>query len=112
MATRLRARCQRPRLSGSCEALGDRARAETLYDLLGPYIHVAVTAGISTMCYGSARRYLGLLADTLESWELAEEHFENALAFNDRLRAPVWVAHTQYDYGRMLRRRGRLADVA
>jgi hypothetical protein len=26
------------------------------------------------------------------------------------LRAPLWVAHTQFDFSRMLRRRGMLSD--
>jgi class 3 adenylate cyclase/tetratricopeptide (TPR) repeat protein len=97
-------------LTEMCVALDDKGRAEPLYELLKPYANMTLTAGVATMCYGSARRYLGLLADTLESWELAEEHFENAIVFNERLRAPLWVAHTQFDFSRMLRRRGMLSD--
>lgn len=98
-------------LAEVCTALGDADRAELLYQLLKPYSNMTITAGVNAMCFGSAQRYLGLLADTLGSAELAEEHFERALVFNERLRAPLWVAHTQSDYGRMLRRRGTPADL-
>lgn len=92
-------------------AVGDKATAQTLYGLLEPYANMTVTAGVATMCYGSAQRHLGLLAETLEAWELAEDHFEAALELNDRLRAPLWLAHSRADFSRMLYRRGRSADV-
>jgi class 3 adenylate cyclase/tetratricopeptide (TPR) repeat protein len=98
-------------LAEVCAALGDGNRAEALYELLKPYSNMTITAGVNAVCYGSAQRYLGLLADTMGSREPAEEHFENALAFNERLKAPLWVAHTQCDYGRMLQGRGTPADL-
>jgi len=98
-------------LAEVCAFLGDEARAEVLYGLLEPYRDMTIMAGVLTVCYGSAGRYLGLLAATLAAWERAEEHFEAALQVNGSMGALPWLAHTQWDYARMLRRRGRVADL-
>jgi DNA-binding CsgD family transcriptional regulator len=34
--------------------------------------------------------------------EEAEEHFRHAFSMSERMRAPVWLAHAQFEYGRML----------
>jgi DNA-binding CsgD family transcriptional regulator len=57
-------------------------------------------------CYGSADRYLGLLAATLGDYAAAIDHFEYALTVNRELGATTWVAHTLYAYGRALRAAG------
>ncbi len=57
-------------------------------------------------CYGATDRYLGMNAAVLGEWERAEGHFEAALALNARLGARTWLAHTAYEYGRMLLARG------
>jgi hypothetical protein len=98
-------------LAEVCAFLGDEARAEALYGMLEPYRDLTVIAGVATVCYGSAGRYLGLLATALAAWDRAEEHFEEALRTNDRMGALAWLAHTQRDYAEMLRRRGRMADL-
>ena len=54
-------------------------------------------------CYGSADRYLGMLATTLGDSELAERHFEKAIAMNREMGASTWIAQTAYQYGRFLR---------
>ncbi|MDQ3963272.1 MAG: hypothetical protein M3277_05070, partial [Actinomycetota bacterium] len=60
---------------------------------------------------GSVSRYLGLLATSIEHWRDAEQHFEDALAMNGRMRAWPWLAHTQHDYARMLLARHGSRDV-
>ena len=47
-----------------------------------------------------------MLAATLGEWERAEEHFERAIELNATMDASTWLAHTQYEYARMLLRRG------
>jgi class 3 adenylate cyclase/tetratricopeptide (TPR) repeat protein len=98
-------------LAEACAALNEQSHAEALYHLLAPYRHMTITSGVAIVCHGSARRYLGLLADTLGAWDDAASHFEDALQFNRRMRSPPWLAHTQCDFARMLRRRGRSADI-
>jgi hypothetical protein len=99
-------------LAEVCVRLGDTQRAEQIYDLLLPYRDIAVTVPVVTLCCGSAARYLGMLAGVLERWEMAEEHFEIALAMDERIKALPWLAHTQHQYARALIARARGADFA
>jgi class 3 adenylate cyclase/tetratricopeptide (TPR) repeat protein len=98
-------------LADVCAALDDGISARALYDLLEPYRHMTVTAGVVTVCYGSAGRFLGTLADVLADWNRAEQHFEEALRMDRDMQACPWLAHTQHRFARMLRRRGRRGDV-
>ena len=84
-----------------CAFLRDAQRAATLYRLLLPYAQRHIVAGGYIACFGSASRYLGLLATTMGRWEEATAHFEDALAMNTRGAKP-WLAHTQYAYAQML----------
>ena len=54
------------------------------------------------VCDGSASHYLGMLAATMERWDDAEQHFQEALAMNARIGARPWLAYTQHQYARML----------
>ena len=62
-------------------------------------------------CYGAADRHLGMLAATLGDWDRAEPHFERAMALNRQMGARTWLAHTAYEYGRMLLARGGRATA-
>ena len=44
-------------------------------------------------------------------WDVRELHFEAALRLNRRMQAPTWLAHTQYEYARMLLARRRPGDA-
>ncbi|HKN14948.1 MAG TPA: hypothetical protein VJX68_17300 [Candidatus Binatus sp.] len=61
-------------------------------------------------CFGAVSRYLGALATTLERWDVAERHFEDALAMNARMDARPWLAHTQQQYATMLLARHQSGD--
>jgi hypothetical protein len=67
---------------------------------------MTITAGIVTVCYGAASRYLGMLAATLGEFDRAEAHFEHALDMNARIGARPWLGHTKAEYALLLRRRG------
>jgi len=43
-----------------------------------------------------------VLASTLGEWERAEEHFERAIELNRQMEAATWLAHTEYQYARMM----------
>jgi class 3 adenylate cyclase/tetratricopeptide (TPR) repeat protein len=86
--------------------LGDAETAARLYELMMVYQHMTITAGIVTVCYGAASRYLGMLAATLGEFDRAEAHFEQALDMNARMGARPWLAHTKAEYALLLRRRG------
>lgn len=97
-------------LAEVCDRLRDERRAEPLYEALLPYADCNVFAHPEASL-GSAWRPLGLLAAIMSRWDEAESHFERALDMNARMGTPLWVAHSQHDYGRVLIRRGARGDV-
>src|SRR3990170_3381062 len=97
-------------LSETCASLADGRRAAALYDLLIPYADRNVVQGAFSDYWGSSSRYLGLLAATMERWEDAARHFQDAIEMNARMGARPWLAHTQHDYAGMLLRRGAKGD--
>jgi DNA-binding winged helix-turn-helix (wHTH) protein/tetratricopeptide (TPR) repeat protein len=99
-------------LTEACAALGDVARAERLYALLLPYRRRIILLGFANGCFGSAERYLGLLAETSGRVEAALDHFEAAREIHARLGARPWVARTDYDIARLLARRSQRDDRA
>jgi tetratricopeptide (TPR) repeat protein len=93
-----------------CTFLGDEARADTLYRILLPFAGRNVVVGNAVACHGALSRYLGALATTLERWNDAVRHFEDALAMNARMEAWPWLAHTQEQYAGMLLARNQSGD--
>ena len=94
-------------LTDACAAVNDEEMAAILYPELEPLAETNVMIGHLVACYGSADRYLGMLAAILGEPTRAEEHFEQAMEQNRRMGASTWVAHTAYEYGRFLLGRGR-----
>jgi tetratricopeptide (TPR) repeat protein len=96
-------------LAEVCASLGDQARAARLYELMLPYSELNVLVGLD-FYLGASGRYLGQLAATMARWDVAEAHFEHALGLDERTGATTWLAHSRYQYGRMLRSRGQPED--
>jgi len=96
-------------LAQACAYLGDAKSAATLYALLLPYDGRAIVVGGATACYGAAARYLGMLATVMADWQAARRHFEQALAFDAKLGARPWLAHSQVEYASMLLQEGDAA---
>jgi DNA-binding CsgD family transcriptional regulator len=96
-------------LTDACAAVNDEGMAAIVYPELEPLAGTNVMIGHLVACYGAADRYLGMLAAMLGEPGRAEEHFEQAMEQNRRMGASTWVAHTAYEYGRFLLRRGRRA---
>jgi tetratricopeptide (TPR) repeat protein len=97
-------------LADICTFLGDKARADTLYQMLLPFAGNNVVVGNAASCYGTLSRWLGALAATLERWDDAAHHFEDAIAMNARMDARTWLAHTQAQYATMLLARRHSGD--
>ena len=93
-------------LADACAALGDEATAALVYPELEPLAGANMMIGHLVACYGAADRYLGMLAATLGEADRAEAHFERAMELNRRMGAPTWIAHTAYEYARLLLARG------
>jgi DNA-binding CsgD family transcriptional regulator len=89
----------------TCYALADLDRAPSLYRLLRPYS--GQTANHPTaMCFGAVELYLAMLACTAGWQDLAEQHFEGAVARNRAMHAWPSLARTLYRYGTFLVTRG------
>ncbi len=96
-------------LAEACASLGDVPRAGVLYDLLSPLADRTIVIGLGG-CWGSAARFLGILASTLRRWDAAIRHFEDALSMNRRLGARPFVALTEQAYAAALLERGEPGD--
>jgi hypothetical protein len=88
-------------LAEACAALGDGEGAEALHASLEPHAERLVQTAFSG-CWGSVRRFLGLLAATAGRPEDARAHLEAALERHRALEAPGLVARTQCDLGELL----------
>jgi len=88
-------------LAETAAALGDTRAAAILYRLLLPWAELNVVDPAEGI-RGSVDRYLGLLAVTTGRRNEADRHFVAALAANERMGFRPWLAHTRYDYGRLL----------
>ena len=83
-------------------SLDDTVAAQAIYDLMLAYKDMTITAGVATVCFGAASRYLGMLSATLGDFENAAEHFEHALEMNAASGSRPWLAHTQAEYANLL----------
>ena len=82
-------------LTDVCVYLGDRERADILYERLQPWANLMI-ATLPVLCYGPAARYRGMLALTLGRTRQAVSHFKEAIERADGLESPLWRAHSEY----------------
>ena len=89
----------------SCARVGTDAEREELYRRLQPHRgqHLVTDTIVS---FGSADRYLGLLADALGSGRQAREHLEDAVAIEERFGARPWESYARRDLAAVLERVG------
>jgi DNA-binding CsgD family transcriptional regulator/tetratricopeptide (TPR) repeat protein len=97
-------------LADVCSLLGEAEHAALVYRELAPLSGTAILVPPLAVCYGAADRYLAMLATTMGAREAAARHFAVALELNERMGTPVWLAHTQYQYARMLLDRNGPSD--
>ena len=90
--------------------VGDRDLAERTYKAALPFARLNVSVGAAGLT-GSVSRCLGILATTLERWDDAAKHFEEAIEFERRMGAPPFVVRSQVAYAEMLLRTGRDGDL-
>jgi DNA-binding CsgD family transcriptional regulator len=93
-------------LADAAGAIAHEEVASLVYPKLAPLTGRNVMIGHGVACYGAADRYLGMLAATLGDTDGAAGHFEAALQHNRQMGATTWLAHTAYEYGRMLLAQG------
>lgn len=95
----------------ACILLGDAGRATLLYQMLGAHAGANLLADSSGPYLGSADRMLGSLATLTAQWDIAEPHFEAALAMDAKTGSRVWLAHSRFAYAVMLHRRAAAGDL-
>ena len=93
-------------IADACALLGDETTAALVYHELEPLAGTDVMIGQLVAYYGPVDRYLGMLATTLGDWGRAEKHFEHAIARCRQMKTSTWLAHTEYEYARLLIARG------
>ena len=89
---------------------GDEARARTLYGILEPHRNRNVLIGLAA-CWGSAERFLGLLAGTYGDYDTAAAHFETAITRNHDGGIDSMFEMVRREYADLLERRGAPGDA-
>lgn len=91
-------------------ALDDAVRAGQLYARLAPYAgrNIVVSEGVA--CVGAADHYLALLSLAQGDTACAAQHFDRALAVDERTGGCPWWALSAYEYARVLLARRTTAD--
>jgi DNA-binding CsgD family transcriptional regulator len=89
-------------LADAVALVGDDTLAAEVYAELLPSAGTIVTVGHGVACYGSADRYLGVVAATAGEREIARGHLEVALEVERAMGAWTWLAHSQYALGKLL----------
>ena len=85
----------------ACAYLKDVNRAVVLYRLLLPYADQTINHP-AAVCFGSASRYLGLLAVVLGKDDTARLHYDCAIRLNRAMGAWPALARTQLDLAQLL----------
>ncbi len=94
-------------LASVCSTLRDRERAENLYQLLLPFAQRVAIISTAVASWGAVARFLGLLSTTLERWDEAITHFEEAERRHTAMHAPSLLARTRLEHAEALLRAGR-----
>jgi DNA-binding CsgD family transcriptional regulator len=98
-------------LAETCAYLSDAERAGAIYRFLLPYDGRNIIISFHLACYGPIGRQLGMLCATMRRWNEAQGHFTGAIEMARRQGTPPAVAHTQYEFARMLAIRKHQGDV-
>jgi tetratricopeptide (TPR) repeat protein len=93
-----------------CYRLEDRERSEVLYDQLAPAKSLYCVIGFGVANLGSIALRLAMLASVCEKWDLADDHFEDAIRREESIGCLPWLAHALYWYAKSTSSRGR-ADL-
>jgi class 3 adenylate cyclase len=97
-------------LGETAAVVDDKERSAYLYDQLLPVADKCILVGAAVDCYGPTHRLLGRLATTLERWDDAERHFEDAMKMNARMGAGRFSGWAFHQYAEMLLCRDRGGD--
>jgi tetratricopeptide (TPR) repeat protein len=102
-------------MNGIVEAahlLGDVATSARAYELLSPFAHLPMMAGLSIVCFGSAEHALGVAALTMGDPDRAVAHLRAAIERNLALAHWPAVMTSRVRYAQSLVLRGQPQDAA
>ncbi|MBM4254743.1 MAG: hypothetical protein FJ147_02470 [Deltaproteobacteria bacterium] len=91
-------------------ALKDKQIAHAAYAALLPYADLPIMASLAVVCFGSAHRPLGVAALACGQIDLAIEHFESAIAANERLGHRPAATQARAELALALLQRGSTGD--
>ncbi|MHB8466066.1 MAG: ATP-binding protein [Acidimicrobiales bacterium] len=93
------------------DALGEPdPEASVAYELFLPFAHRFVNVGNAADSYGSVHRTLGVFATLVERYDAAERHFLAGIDADARTDGQRCVVRGQWQYAKMLVRRGAAGD--
>ena len=98
-------------LAETASTLEDRARTAEVYERLLPYGD-RIAVSYPEICIGPVAHFLALAAATMEHWDDAARHFEEAMETNERIGARSWLARSQHECARVLIARASAGDAA
>jgi tetratricopeptide (TPR) repeat protein len=98
-------------LAGVCASLNRPDCAAILHDRLLPCAELNATLNAFAV-FGSAERYVGILASVLGRLDEAIEHFEKSFRFDRRSGARLWAIYSGCELASSLVRRGTAEDRA
>jgi tetratricopeptide (TPR) repeat protein len=93
-----------------CYRLEDRERSEVLYAQLVPAKSLYCVIGFGVANFGSIALRLAMLASVCGKWDMADEHFEEAIRMEESTGCLPWLAHALYWYAKSASSRER-ADL-
>jgi DNA-binding CsgD family transcriptional regulator len=99
-------------LADAARAVGDVETAALVYPELLPLGGGTVMIGHGVALYGSADRYIGMVAATLGEVEEADARFRAAAELERWMGARTWQAHTAFEHGRLLVEAGEAGAAA
>ena len=85
----------------ACLLLGDRPRARELQVLLEPFADRTAVSARGSAVRGAMSRLLGQLAAMLGESDAADSYYAQAEQLDERLGAPVWVAHDLWQHAKL-----------
>jgi tetratricopeptide (TPR) repeat protein len=94
-----------------CYRLEDRPRAEFLYSQLCSARSLYCVIGFGVANLGSIAPRLAMLASVMGRWDLADEHFEDAIRMEESIGSLPWLAHAFYWYAKSCSMRSDPSDV-
>ncbi|HEX2259487.1 MAG TPA: adenylate/guanylate cyclase domain-containing protein, partial [Actinomycetota bacterium] len=95
-----------------CSRIGDSHRAELTYDLISPYPNFFGIPGYAATTNGCVHHHLGVLATTMQRYDLAQTHLGAGLAIHEKSGFLLLATQTRLAMAEMFAARNRAGDAS